>query len=105
MGAKPNDFSENYLQADFDTLEDRKILMHFTPLDTIFASTCIFRINNTTVTVTLPQSTSSANVVVALEYYTRLMRNDLDLKQKVRIAQFQESKWDVSGQCLNVHYL
>ncbi len=95
---------ERYEKVDFDTLNDRRLLFHFTPCETVFAVTCIFQINNATVSVTIPQSTHGANVVMATKFYDRLMNGEKDLMQIVRLAEFKGSHWEVSREDLRLHY-
>jgi hypothetical protein len=101
LPAAPGD----YEKLEFDTLDDRKLLFHFTPGEIMFAATCVFKINDVTVSATIPQSTRPApNIAVAVDFYDRLMRGDADLRQIVRVAEYKVDHWDVGRKGLNVVY-
>jgi hypothetical protein len=96
---------DEYQKIEFDTLENRRLFFHFTPSEKMFAATCIFQINDMTVSATIPQSTSPApDIATSVEFYNRLMRGDSDLRQVVRVAEYKVDHWDVGRQGLNVHY-
>jgi hypothetical protein len=107
MGSKPEDLHDAYRPFEFDTLEDQELFLHYTPADTLFAATCIFRVNETTVTVTLPQRTSQADPAIAFEFYGRLMAHDRVVQQKGKCkrARFKNQQWDVDKSETRVHYL
>jgi len=89
----------------FDTLKDRVLLFHYTPSNTLFAATCVFKINGLNVTVTLPQSMTGADVVASVQYYNCLMENDLELPQVIRLAKTNGESWDVVAAPLAIRYV
>jgi hypothetical protein len=94
-----------YQRLDFDTLENRRLLFHFTPTDKMFAATCVYQINNVTVSATIPQSTSPApDIATSIQFYNRLMCGDPDLRQIVRLAEYKKDHWDVSKPGLKLSY-
>lgn len=90
---------------DFDTLDDRVVLLHHTISGTMFAATCVFRVNDITVTVTVPQSTPGADVAAAVGHYDRLMADQGAVRQHVRQAAFKGDHWDVISEPLDITYL
>jgi hypothetical protein len=74
----------------FDTLADRAFFLHHTPKRTVFAATCIFQINDISVTVTLPQATSNDSTATAVEFYERLMRHDAAVPQTIHLAKIED---------------
>jgi hypothetical protein len=103
-GLRPPGPGETYQRLEFDTLEDRKLLLHFTPGKTLFAATCIFQVNDTALSATIPQSTAGSDLAVAVEFYDRLMLGEPGLPQIVQLAQLSKDHWKVSGQPLPLHY-
>lgn len=79
----------------FDTLEDREFLVHQTTEGCTFAATCIFRINNITTTVTLPEALDKADPGYVWKQYACFMNDPLDFQQTVRRARFKGSHWEI----------
>lgn len=90
---------------DLDTLDSRVILMHNTPSETMFAATCVFHMNDISVTVTLPAGMAGSDPAIAVEYYERLMSNELSVRQVVRRATFKGDRWEVISAPLKVSYV
>lgn len=90
---------------DFETLDGRAVLMHNTPSGTMFAVTCVFHLNDITVTVTLPGGTLDGDVAVAVAYYEQLMADELSVRQIVRRARFRDDRWEVISEPLNIGYV
>lgn len=79
----------------FDTLDDREVLVHLMPGETLFALTCIFKINEATVSVMLPQSKPGTNPSRVLEWYEQCSENPLALPQNVHRCRFDGAKWNI----------
>jgi hypothetical protein len=105
QGSTIQDFENNYQQIDFDTLDDSKMLLHYTRSKTIFAATCIFQINDMSVSVTLPQSTRKSDVEAAVKFYQRLMEGEPNLPQVIRLSRFCNDHMEINEQPLECRYL
>jgi hypothetical protein len=105
FGERPSDLRDAYRAYDFDTLNDREVLLHKTPQATLFAATCIFKINDATIAVTIPQCTAKGDTAAAVGYYERLMDDEAALPQTVQRARFTGDHWDLSPEPLRVHYV
>jgi hypothetical protein len=81
------------VQFEFDTLNDRQVLLHYTPSETLFAATCFFRVNRGSISVTVPQTIFADHVDIANTYYDRLMRDEKAIVQKVMRVEFTGNTW------------
>ncbi len=105
-GRTPSDLRTNYQAFEFDTLEDRMVLLHFSGASQrlMFAATCIFKVNEATVTITIPQSLGGSDVAAVWRLYLALLAGKR-ADQSVYRAQFKDSRWEVETKALSVHYL
>lgn len=106
-GSSPRDLWVDYRPIGFDSLSDRFILLHYKGAhqQLLFAATCIFRINDITVTATVPQSLDASDSVVAWKLYQQLMENERSVDQGVYVAQFKDTHWGIAKTPLRVHYV
>jgi len=103
----PSDLRSNYQPFDFDSLENRMVLLHYLGTDQrlMFAATVIFKVNGTTITITIPQSLGGTEVATVWRLYQQLMTNERSVNQRVYRAQFKDTHWNVETKPLNVHYV
>jgi len=104
-GTDPASFIENYKPISFDTLDDQIVLLHCTANKSAFAASCLFQVNDITVSVTIPADFSNDNAVNAWRNYALLMNADPELQQSVHRAQYDGAKWKFEERPLNVQYL
>lgn len=83
------------IQNRQDTLESGTLMLHYTDGKfnerILFAVTCLFRVNDKIVMVTLPCNYDGGNFLMAHEYYRALLRNR-NMPQDVYWAQFKDGK-------------
>ena len=103
-GSSIPDLRDDYTPYAFDTLNDRELLLHFTPGETMFAVSCIFHINDLSVVVMLPQKMPHTNMETAWNAYSRMMRDE-SVPQVVRRARFTGKQWDVSPEPVSATFL
>jgi len=72
-----------------DTLNHRVFWIHRTPRGIVFAATCLFRINNIVVAVTVPQCDTNENVAVAIDFYERLLAERQPVQHTVHAAKIE----------------
>ena len=103
-GALPSDFRKDYKPFDFDTLEDRLVLLHFAGAsqNIMFAATMMFGINGTTTTATLPATATDHDVTPSWSLYRRLMADDPTLEQRIHRAQYDGRNWKLEEKPLKV---
>jgi hypothetical protein len=89
----------------FDTLTDREVLLHFTPGRTMFAATCVFKINDATVAVTLPESTPEGDPALVLDWYKCCTEDPLSRPQSVHRSRFDGTAWRTEEKVLQQNWL
>lgn len=106
-GRCPSDLRDNYKAFEFDTLENRMLLFHYVGSDQrlMFAATCIFNVNEATITVTIPATLTGTDVAVAWRLYQALMTDEHSVEQQVYRVQFTDNHWKIETKPLNVNYL
>lgn len=98
IGKKEKDApnSLQYAPFEFDSIVDRHFIAHFTPRETLFAVTCIFKINKGTMAVMLPQCNQPGNadmVATANNYYNRVVTGDEQLPHKMTRMMYKDETW------------
>lgn len=106
-GRSPSDLRTNYMPVEFDSLEDHMVLLHYAGTDQrlMFAATCLFKVNESTVTSTIPQKRSDNDVAVAWELYQKLLANDKPFDHGIYRAQFKNNQWEVETTPIPVSYV
>ena len=105
-GRSPSDLRTNYMPVEFDSLEDHIVLLHYAGTDQrlLFAATCLFKVNESTVTSTIPQTRSDNDVAVAWELYQKLLATDKPFDHGIYRAQYKNNQWEVETTPLPVSY-
>jgi hypothetical protein len=90
-----------------DTLEDGSLLFHYVEGDQetglLFAATCLFRVNDRTLSVTLPWYQKKGYYLVAYQYYQDLLK-DRSVCQNVYFVRFDKERFNISPTPLRLHY-
>ncbi|MDB4777825.1 hypothetical protein OAG68_00040 [bacterium] len=83
-------------QFPFDTINDEMVLLHCAEVDSIdpFAVSCVFKVNDRTIIVTLPFSNDPTDFESHLEVYNRLMKNR-QMPNAMRPAVWNKKKLEV----------
>ncbi|CAN5407936.1 hypothetical protein BH09PLA1_BH09PLA1_01500 [soil metagenome] len=76
-----DELQQKYQRFEYDSINDRVVLMHATPGRIVFAATYLFTINDLTVTIAIPQSLGNPDPRIVLEYYDRMMQREPNLPQ------------------------
>lgn len=90
-----------------DTLSGGTLLFHYddgTNHDTLFAVSCLFRINERTLLVTLPAVMDVTYSIVALRLYERLLE-DRSMRNDIHFVTFRDEEFKVSPAALDLRYL
>jgi len=98
---------QGLLNTTPDTLSGGTLLFHYhdgTDHNTLFAVSCLFRINERTLIVTLPAVTDVTYSIVALGLYERLLK-DRSMRNDIHFATFGDEKFEVSAMPLDIRYL
>jgi len=74
----------------FDTLNHGVFWLHRTPARLIFAATCLFKINDVTVTVTIPECDDIKRAHIAVESYERLLGEKAPVPHTVHAAKIDK---------------
>jgi len=96
-----------FLDTTPDTLSGRTLLFHYddgTDHDTLFAVSCLFRINQRTLLVTLPAVMDVTYSIVALRLYERLLE-DRSMRNDIHFVTFRDEEFKVSPAPLDLRYL
>jgi hypothetical protein len=90
-----------------DTLEDGSLFFHYVEGDQetglLFAVTCLFRVNDRTLSVTLPCYQKKGYYLVAYQYYQTLLK-DRSVCQNVYSVRFDNERFNISTTPLRLHY-
>ena len=90
-----------------DTLEDGLLLFHYVEGDQetglLFAVTCLFRVNDRTLSVTLPCYQRKGYYLIAYQYYQALLK-DRSVCQNVYSVRFDNERFNISTTPLRLHY-
>jgi len=90
-----------------DTLEDGSLFFHYVEGDQetglLFAVTCLFHVNNRTLSVTLPCYQKKGYYLVAYQYYQTLLK-DRSVCQNVYSVRFDNERFNISTTPLRLHY-
>lgn len=70
----------------------------------LFAFSCLFRVNSTTVVVTLPAYSKYGYSLDALAYYRRLLANRA-MKHSIHLTQFHGDSFEMSQTPLEIQYV
>lgn len=90
-----------------DTLTGGTLLFHYddgTNQDTLFALSCLFRINQCTLIVTLPAVMDITYSIEALRLYECLLK-DRSIRNDIHFVTFAESKFAVSAEPMDLKYV
>jgi hypothetical protein len=89
-----------------DTLEDGSVLFHYAeggPRDgLLFAVSCLFKVNNYMVAVTLPSHNKEGYYSVAFGYYQTFL-NDHSFQHSIHFGRFENETLQVSDQPIRMH--
>jgi len=77
----------------FDSIEDREVLLHQSVNGCTFAATCIFKINDLTATVTLPEASTGSDAGRVWSLYSQFMENPVGFPQEMHRARFEGDRW------------
>lgn len=97
------DSPTQYTPFAFDTLRDKKLTFHYTPSGTLFGVSCIFRINQKTHAVMIPETTHLSDVDTAWKYYSWLMTDDM-VPQSIHLVEVNDNSWKVYKKALVHRY-
>ncbi len=91
-----------------DTLEGGRMLAHYAEgsmqSGLLFACSCLFRVNSTTLVVTVPAYSEYGSSLDALSYYRKLLA-DRAMKHSIHLTQFHGDSFEMAGSPLDVRYL
>ncbi len=95
MTTRSLDEKGNEIRYDYpsDTLTDREALVHFTPRGIMFAGTCIFKVNDVTIAVTLPEGAPDTDVGVVLDWYKVVTEDPTARPQMVYRSRYDGCQW------------
>ena len=86
------------------TLQDKELMFHFTPSDTMFAVSFMFSVSGASISVTLPYGSQSSDPVVVQSYYDQLMEDETSVQQQIRFVKIDGKIGYASGKA-NIKYL
>jgi len=91
-----------------DTLEEGRMLTHYAEgsLENglLFACSCLFRVNSTTLVVTLPAYAQYGRSLDAIQYYRKLLA-DRSMKHSIHLTQFHGESFEIAKPPLDVRYV
>jgi hypothetical protein len=91
-----------------DTLEGDRMLAHYAEGSAqnglLFACSCLFRINSTTLIVTVPAYSEYGSSLEALSYYRKLL-GDRAMKHSIHVTQFHGDSFGMDGSALDTRYI
>lgn len=107
MGLTPTDLTQNYAALPFDTLKDRVVFLHYTRADmrVMFAATCVFKVNDATFTISIPQSLGNADVAQCWRCYQAMLSDERFSNQHVCRAVLEGHQWKVEEKPVSAHYV
>lgn len=94
------DRAKRFRACPFDSIEDRTVFLHQSGAQkkVLFAMTCIFRINQLTVAVTVPQAWPNADVDTPWDLYQALLRRDPRAMHPVTVARYEGNLWKLESE-------
>ena len=106
-GFTPTDLTRNYAAIPFDTLSDQIVFLHSAQpeLRGMFAATCVFKVNDATFTISIPQSLGKADVAQCWRYYRAMLADEQFSNQHVYRAQFKDEQWHVKEKPVSLQYV
>jgi hypothetical protein len=70
----------------------------------LFACSCLFRVNSTTLVVTLPAYAQYGRSLDAIQYYRKLLA-DRSMKHSIHLTQFHGESFEIAKPPLDVRYV
>lgn len=89
----------------FDSIEDREVLLHQSIHGCTFAATCIFKINNLTATVTLPEARTGSDAARVWSLYSQYMQDPVGFRHEVHRARFEGDQWTFEMTPMNIRFV
>jgi hypothetical protein len=90
-----------------DTLEDGTMMFHYAEgnlkTGVLLAITCLFRVNDQMLAVTLPSYQKYGFYLVAYEYYQALLK-DRHMKHNVYLGRFHNDRFEIQEPPMQLHY-
>ena len=91
-----------------DTLEGSSLMFHYAEGSRItgllFAVSCLFRVNDQMLVVTLPSYEGSGSYLVAYSSYQSLLKNR-SVRQEIHLGRFVENRVEMSPEPMQSHYV
>lgn len=87
-----------------DTLNDRRLLFHFTPTGMLFAVSPILNLGAFIAMVAMPAVMRGDDELSAWKVYDALMKNPMAVKQRINRVEFRDNCFSVDDAPLNIAY-